>query len=907
MCHRLTTGLLVALQVTLLLTHGQATANSPAAIDRVIGVLPDREVHSGLSTSPSLIFIENVGQFPSDARFQAGAANGTAWLAENTVCIDLPEPPARAATGGNGITRDTLAETERELLPRSSPDTPVCISFLGANPHPSLQPFGRVDTRISYYVGADPLAWRTGVPAWSGVRYVDLYPGVDLEVIGEGGQWAWRLIGAPSAGSPDVRLTVQGAAILKTEGGMLHLARGSSEVVLPLPAAQAPYRVEGVDADDIAVDLHIPTSPVMQIRAAEDLQQPSADANPNLLYLLGVPDVWHSAVGEGIAVDRNGNAYIIGSDYGSILVARIKPDGSGTDYITYLGGSRRAWPGGVAVSANGYAYITGSTNSLDFPTTPGAYDRTHDPTICYAYDNTPCKDVIAAKLDPSGALVYSTFLGGRSNEDLFQDFPSNANGIAIDEAGNATIAGYTWSPDFPVTPGALDATFNTASEQPDGFVARLNPSGSSLVYSTFLGGENSDYVQGIALDPTDAATVTGLTYSADFPVTPGAFDRTFNTTRCPWTPCSDAFIARLTSDGSGLIYSTFLGGNSGDAAKSVAVDAAGAATVTGKSTSADFPTTPGAFDREFNPTMCGSDLCGDAFVTRLLPDGSSLDYSTFLGGTSGDKGGDIALDAQGAAYVIGNTSSSDFPTTPGAFDTVRNGDLEDAFITKIRADGTLAYSTLLEEPIGSTYRYGYGIALGGSDDVFITGETNWVPAFVAHLRTVTGYAECLPAAGAAAEGPVYLYPHFDGSLRPEQITGDPPSHTTIVLYPGQTVAWSCRLHGDIAAGDRSFRLALGTSGNLCAAVELVALTPAGPVSLLSQNVCRALGEDQTVFVQGTGTTVTKAPFSTLMLRATHVSGSRGWLGIYGIGLTTLPEITGLPLYQSYLPSVSRLR
>jgi hypothetical protein len=235
------------------------------------------------------------------------------------------------------------------------------------------------------------------------------------------------------------------------------------------------------------------------------------------------------------------------------------------------------------------------------------------------------------------------------------------------------VTGQTRSPDYPTTSGAFDRTFNGGIA--DAFVSKLNASGSALAYSTFLGGTDStdevDQGLGIAVR-NGTAYVTGESASADFPTTTGAFDRTFNGGTFP----GDAFVTKLNASGSALAYSTFLGGTFTDRGESIAVDGSGRASVTGFTVSTDFPTTSGAFDRTFNGEQ-------DAFVSKLNASGSALAYSTFLGGGNADDAGHgIAVAGTGRAYVTGGTSSPDFPTTSGAFDTTHNG-LDDAFVTKL--------------------------------------------------------------------------------------------------------------------------------------------------------------------------------------------------------------------------------
>jgi hypothetical protein len=336
-----------------------------------------------------------------------------------------------------------------------------------------------------------------------------------------------------------------------------------------------------------------------------------------------------------------------GGYYGDVFVVKLSPSGTTLAYATFLGGSSDEWGEDIAVDTSGAAYVTGYTGSSNFPTTPGAYDTTFNSGF----------DAFVVKLNSSGtALAYATFLGGSSDEW--------GEDIAVDTSGAAYVTGYTMSSNFPTTPGAFDTTFNGYS---DAFVAKLNPSGSALAYGTFLGGDSSDNGDSIAVDTSGAAYVTGYTMSSNFPTTPGAYDRAYN------GGDFDAFVVRLNPTGSALAYGTFLGGGDSDWGYSIAVDTSGAAYVTGGTWSSDFPTTPGAYDTT-GPY--------DAFVVKLNPSGSALAYGTFLGGDNSDSGYSIAVDASGAAYVTGLTLSSDFPTTPGAFDTTFHG-YSDAFVVKL--------------------------------------------------------------------------------------------------------------------------------------------------------------------------------------------------------------------------------
>jgi len=360
-------------------------------------------------------------------------------------------------------------------------------------------------------------------------------------------------------------------------------------------------------------------------------------------------------------------------------------------YSTYLGGNGVDLGGGIAVDSSGNTYVAGQTSSTNFPTTAGAFQTS------YAGGT----DAFVAKLNASGtALVYSTYLGG-SGTDV-------GAGIAVDSSSNAYLIGYTQSTDFPITPGAFQTTFGGGVH--NAFVTKLNASGSALIYSTYLGGSGDDQGRDIALDSLGDACLTGLATSANFPTTPGAFQTTFG-------GGAGGFVTKVNSTGTGLVYSTYLAGSpdSGEA-EGIAVDSSGNAYVTGSTYSTNFSTTAGAFQTTY---AAGRQ---DAFVTKLNATGTALVYSTYLGGGYYDSGNGIAVDSSGNAYVAGSTSSADFPTTPGAFQTSYNGGVSDGFVTKLNATGTaLVYSTYLGGSGGQDG--GNGIAVDSSGDAYVTGST----------------------------------------------------------------------------------------------------------------------------------------------------------------------------------------
>ena len=326
-------------------------------------------------------------------------------------------------------------------------------------------------------------------------------------------------------------------------------------------------------------------------------------------------------------------------------------------------------------------------------------------------------------IDP--VLTYSTYLGGSLSDAAY--------GIAADSSGNAYVVGVTFSTNFPGTTGGFQPTNNGAGAATNAFVTKLNPTGTGLVYSTYLGGsavESScngigDQGFGIAVDGSGNAYVTGTTCSTNFPVTTGAFQTAYNSQN---KFGESAFVTKLNTTGTALVYSTYLGGSADDGASGIAVDSLDFAYVTGSATSTNFPVTAGVFQStNFALTTSG---WGDAFVTKLNTTGTALVYSTYLGGTGyGAKGTGIAVDSSGDAYVTGNAASTDFPITNGAFQTTNfaaaNAGLQtvayNVFVTKLNPTGTaLEYSTFLG---GSIDDYSAGIALDGSGDAYVTGQS----------------------------------------------------------------------------------------------------------------------------------------------------------------------------------------
>jgi hypothetical protein len=374
-------------------------------------------------------------------------------------------------------------------------------------------------------------------------------------------------------------------------------------------------------------------------------------------------------------------------------------------YSTLLGGSLEDTGLGIAVDASGSIYITGFTESPDFPVTPGVVQPTpHTPP-----NDTEFRDAYVTKLNAAGtAIVYSTFLGG-SSADLGEK-------IAVDPAGNAYVLGGTSSTDFPVTNNAYQKTYRGGG---DCFVTKLSPDGSSLIYSTYLGGSDSDFGEGIALDAEGNACLTGATFSQDFP-TINAVQPAFGNTACQGGQCRHGFVTKLDAAGAALIYSTYLGGSGIDTPIGIATDSGDHAYVTGSTTSPDFPVVA-AFPAA--PFQAGLRGLANAFVTKLSSTGRII-YSTYLGGSAGDEGDRIAVGPFGNAFVVGSTSSGDFPMVNALRGKFAGGGTQtrtDAFVAEFNKSGSaLVFSTYLG---GSDDDLGTGLGLDLAGNIYVSGIT----------------------------------------------------------------------------------------------------------------------------------------------------------------------------------------
>jgi hypothetical protein len=487
---------------------------------------------------------------------------------------------------------------------------------------------------VTNYLLKDPKNWRTDIPLYAKVKASNVYNGIDLVFYSRGANLEYDFVVAPGADPKQIKMTFDGAQALRIDsktGDLIVTAAAGSELRHEKPR-------------------------VYQQIGNRQIEVPSA------YTLVGQSEV----------------AFTLAA-YDQHRTLLIDPT---VRFTTFLAGSNSDVAGAVAVDDAGNSYVTGYTLSTNFPST----------TSVQAHGSS---DAFVTKLSPTGAILFSTYLGG-AGVDI-------GSGIAVDSEG-IYITGYTDSKDFP----SRDHRTGSGPKGGDAFVTKLGPANGFLYYTYFLGGSSLEHGYAISVDSSHAAYVAGITYSNDFPTT-GGIQPTFGGVR-------DAFVAKVNPLGYYLDWSTYMGGSDFDAANSLAVDSAGFVYVTGVTASADFPA---------NGPSQGfpSGASSVAFVTKIRPGGLGTVYSILWGGGD-DSGLAITADANGNAYVGGATGSLNLFTSSGAFQKTKPSptSLFSGFITKFTDPGIWVFSTYLSGTNGDTFIN--AIALNGSGDVYVAGDTS---------------------------------------------------------------------------------------------------------------------------------------------------------------------------------------
>lgn len=597
----------------------------------------------------------------------------------------------------------------------------VRLSLEGGNRNPAMQAIDQQASKTNYFVGNDASKWQRDLANYARVKYMGVYPGVDLVYYGNQMQLEYDFLVAPGADPRQITMNIDGAKSLKLDSrGNLVLGTNQGDIV-----QQAPIAYQQVDG----ARRHVDASYAMRADGRVGFNLGSYDKTAQLVIdpILVYSTYIGGNLGDralDIALDASQNAYITGfanstssfptknayqassNGAGEVFVTKLSSAGA-LVYSTYIGGQGTDEAAGIAIDSTGNAYVTGRTNSLNYPTV-SAYQSTLGGS----------QDAFLTKLNASGnALVYSTFLGGNANTTYAGATGEYGYGVAVDSNGSAYVAGWTASTNFPtVNPfqanrSAAPASCDAATDvnkcaRSEAFVAKFSASGTSLIYSTYLGGTEYDEAYAIAIDGSGSAYVTGTSTSANFPTaSPKQINSSGN---------GDAFVAKLSAAGNSLVYSTYLGGVGQDLGYSLTVDSAGSAYVAGVTASANFPVVTPA--QSFNAGLGGANT--DGFVTKLSPTGNAWVYSTFIGGSGGEAANGIAVDSAGNAYVAGQSNSTaGFPISNSI--QANNAGLYDGFLVKLAASGSsFVYGTYLG---GSGDDYGTEVAVDAGGDAYIVG------------------------------------------------------------------------------------------------------------------------------------------------------------------------------------------
>ena len=605
------------------------------------------------------------------------------------------------------FTRTGLVLTHTSENDEGSSGDVIRQTFGGASSSTRITAQGERSGRVNYYVGNGSSEWLTGIPVYAEIVYNDLYPGIDLVYSEENGRLKREFQVAPGASPSNIELLYDEEITPSVDDdGILRFASPAGEM---LESPLICWQVIGGERISRTATYLVEEAAV---RIVVDGYDPGYELiiDPELVYstYLGGSDGDNDCLYGGdsdaaLAPDGSGGVWVAGytgssnfpvtadafqgshgGDWYDVFLSRFSSTGA-LLYSTYLGGS--GWDIGYALAPDGSGgvWVAGYTRSSNFPVTADAFQGSH---------NGGTIDAFVARFSSTGALLYSTYLGGSGRD--------NGNALAPDGAGGVWVAGDTSSTDFPVTADAYQSSYGGLDN--DGFIARFSSTGA-LLYSTYLGGSGVEDNNRLALAPDGSGGiwVTGDTSSTDFPVTDNAYQGSNG-------GVSDVFVSRFSSTGA-LLYSTYIGGSGNDQVTALAPDGTGGVWVTGHTLSTDFPVTADAFQGSLGKRYF--------FVARFSSTGAFL-YSTYLGESNLEYGDALAPDGTGGVWVTGHTFSSDFPVTADAYQSILGGH-SDAFVSHFSSKGTLIYSTYLGGSAGDS---GHGLAPDGSGGIWVTGDTS---------------------------------------------------------------------------------------------------------------------------------------------------------------------------------------
>jgi len=593
----------------------------------------------------------------------------------------------------------------------------VKLALCNANPQAKIERQNLLSAKTNYLVGKDPGRWRTNVSNYAKISYRDVFPGTDISYFGDRNRLEYDFTVNPGANPAAIALDIGGADKVSIDAaGNLRIRIKDGELVQRKPFA---YQEIGSVGRPVSASYELKAPNRVGFRIGNyDVSKPLV-IDPVLAYSTYVGGAGNDQA-TGIALDSAGKAYITGvttsTDFPinsgtvqpakangtDLFVTKLNATGTAVDYSTYIGGNGSEEGLSIAIDLAGRAYVTGFTNSTDFPVTSGSFQSVPGGG----------GDAFVVKLNTLGtSFGYSTYLGGSLGDE--------GHSIAVDSNGSAYVTGVTDSGDYPVR-----SPFQTTkSGTSDAFVSRISPSGDALSYSTFLGGSGLDWGFGIVADSLGNIYVAGATDSSNFPVSVGSVQSSL-------AGSGDGFIAKLNPSQAGpasLSYATYLGGGGFDMCSALSLDESGNVYLTGLTDSANFPVTAQALQRSRGGAS-------DAFAAKLNALGSTLLYSTYLGGSGNDWGRGVTVDADGQVRVAGSTESSNFPTASPL--QANSGGKSDAFIVSLNAAGTgLNFASYLG---GTDSEDALGVAANFAGNEFLVGATasSNFPVTAGALRTI---------------------------------------------------------------------------------------------------------------------------------------------------------------------------
>ena len=655
-----------------------------------------------LSPSPNLHFIENQGQFPSNVLYRADAGPATVWFTQTGLFLQLVTPLDNAFRQETEI----LPSTKLEASVGEYNSTIVPLVFEGASANPTISHSKKTVASFNYFIGDDPSQWFSDVPAYEEITIRQLYPGIDLCYYGSKNRLEYDFQVSPGADPSLIRVkyAVDQTLSINTDGQLV-IATPLGDLVENIPMI---YQMDGNKQLVVAGQYRLINDHTFGFEINSNYRRDlPLIIDPVLDYSTYVGGTAND-FGRGIAISSAGHAYITGftasadfpvagtsldSTYngGGTLgydgfITKMSIGGDTIYYSTYFGGATgEDRPVAIALDNSGNIYVTGSTYSTDFPTVSP-----------FQGTNAGDRDAFVLKLSSAGnSIIYSTYIGGSA-----LDIPTD---IAVNSGGQAFISGYTQSTAYDIAGTPLD---NSLGGTEDAFVTRLSAGGSSLVASTFFGGTGKDEAFGIALGAGDTVFICGQTLSSNL-----TFKNAYDSTYGGGSATGDMFVAKLKPNLDALEYSTFVGTTADELALDIKVDSYGNSYICGYTFSSSFPLV-GAADALFAGTTEG-------VVLKLSPTGSSLTFSTFLGGIGTDAPSSLGLSATNRVFITGNTGSSNFPIVDAFQATI--GSAQDAFVSCLDSAGNAwVYSSFLG---GGGADFGYGIIVDTGNSAYVVGYT----------------------------------------------------------------------------------------------------------------------------------------------------------------------------------------